>query len=209
MNIPETKGESSETESESKEDQEEVTETTVDEVDIHHILSSKRRYESLRILIDEDGGTVRVRDLADRVAEIESDESPPPSNKRKSVYVSLHQTHLPKLEKLDVINYDENTKEVEISDGIDSLTERYMVLSDQNDDEDGAEKEKNGLKLRDMSLSAVSGLGVFSVVSSKILSVFQPWLVSVFFLSVVFVYSMSGAELVEYSLSRALSDKTS
>ncbi|MDY6776139.1 MAG: hypothetical protein SV253_08745 [Halobacteria archaeon] len=81
-----------------------------------------------------------------------------------------------------------------------------MGLSDQNDDGDGAEKEKNDSYVSDMGLSAVSGLGIFSVVSSKLLSVSQPWLLSVFFLSVVFVYSMSGAELVEHSLSRAVSD---
>lgn len=82
---------------------------------IHDILSNSRRRAVLNHL-KEESGTVEVRELASRIAERESGESPPPRNVRKSVYNSLLQTHLPKLDREDVVEYDENRKTVTVSE---------------------------------------------------------------------------------------------
>nr|WP_162993812.1 hypothetical protein [Halalkalicoccus subterraneus] len=63
---------------------------------------------------------------------LESDENPPPRNVRQSVYVSLHQTHLPKLDGLDVVDYDTDSKEVELRDRADQVR-AYMNQAETND----------------------------------------------------------------------------
>jgi hypothetical protein len=81
------------------------------EADIHDVLRNDRR----RMVIEQLGQTdepVTARDLSETIAVRESGENPPPRNVRQSVYISLQQTHLPKLEELGIVEYDENTKEV-------------------------------------------------------------------------------------------------
>lgn len=53
-----------------------------------------------------------TRELSESIAAQEAGEQPPPRNVRQSVYISLQQTHLPKLAELDIVEYDENSKEV-------------------------------------------------------------------------------------------------
>lgn len=84
-------------------------------VDIHEVLSNERRRMVLSILHEEDGETT-ARDLSERIAELETGQNPPPRNIRQSAYVSLHQTHLPKLDELGIIAYDESSKRVALTD---------------------------------------------------------------------------------------------
>lgn len=53
-----------------------------------------------------------LRDVVEWIATVEADESPPPKNVRNSVYVSLHQTHLPKLDDAGIIDYDKDRKTI-------------------------------------------------------------------------------------------------
>ena len=85
-------------------------------VDIHDVLSNERRRMVLSILHEQDGGSTTARDLSERIAEMETGQSPPPRNIRQSAYVSLHQTHLPKLDELGIIDYDESAKTVTLTD---------------------------------------------------------------------------------------------
>ena len=85
-------------------------------VDIHDVLSNERRRMVLSILHEADGGTTTARDLSEQIAEMETGQSPPPRNIRQSAYVSLHQTHLPKLDELGIIDYDESAKTVTLTD---------------------------------------------------------------------------------------------
>ena len=71
--------------------------TELEAVEIHDVLSNERRQMVLDRL-RESGGTMSARDLSEYIAERETGESPPPRNIRQSAYVSLHQTHLPKLD---------------------------------------------------------------------------------------------------------------
>ncbi|MFB6130362.1 MAG: hypothetical protein ABEJ28_06035, partial [Salinigranum sp.] len=89
-------------------------EEELDPSEIHDVLRNERRRLVIERLRGGDG-TEAVRDLAEHIAGIEAGETPPPRNVRQSVYVSLHQTHLPKLDKLGIIEYDSDAKEVELA----------------------------------------------------------------------------------------------
>ncbi len=89
--------------------------STLDEGDIHDVLRNDRRRAVIESLL-EDGDHGTIRDLSERIAPFESGEDPPPRNIRQSVYVSLHQTHLPKLEGLGIVDYDTDSKDIELRD---------------------------------------------------------------------------------------------
>lgn len=85
------------------------------EAKVFEILANQRRRETIRHLSDSaDGKPVTLRELSIAIATAESGESPPPKEARESVYNSLHQTHIPKLEKLGVVTYDRNRREVRL-----------------------------------------------------------------------------------------------
>lgn len=68
-----------------------------------------------------------MRELSVSIAERESGESPPPTNLRESVYNSLHQTHLPKMDREGVVIYDKDRKTVEL-DGPAREVDLYMEI---------------------------------------------------------------------------------
>jgi hypothetical protein len=94
------------------------------EQQIHQILSNPRRCSAIQHLCSS-SGTISVRDLSEVIATAETGQSPAPRNVRESVYISLHQTHLPKLHELGVIEYDLELKEVYLLDAAKDL-DRYM-----------------------------------------------------------------------------------
>jgi len=81
---------------------------------VYTILANERRRRALEQL-GSVGGVVTVHELSALVAGHETGESPPPKRCRESVYTSLVQTHLPKLEELGVIEYDRETQTIEVS----------------------------------------------------------------------------------------------
>jgi DNA-binding transcriptional ArsR family regulator len=85
------------------------------EYEIHRILSNPRRREALRRL-GSSPSRISVRDLSELVAAAETGEDPAPRDVRESVYISLHQTHLPRLHDLGILEYDRDLKEVELLD---------------------------------------------------------------------------------------------
>ncbi|MFQ3319674.1 MAG: putative transcriptional regulator [Natronomonas sp.] len=101
----------------------------LDEGDIHDVLGNDRRRLAIEVLRERDG-TGAVRDLAEVVAARETGESPPPRDKRQSVYVSLHQTHLPKLDDLGIVEYDADSKAVRLRDRVKEV-EVYMEVVPQ------------------------------------------------------------------------------
>ena len=86
----------------------------IQEEKIHHVLSNARRRRTLQLLKKERGGA-ELRTLAELIAEAESGESPPPRNIQKSVYSSLHQTHLPKLDEHGIVDYDRDRKTITLT----------------------------------------------------------------------------------------------
>lgn len=99
----------------------------LDPGDIHDVLQNDRRRLTLNCLREAREGSLAVSELSEQVATLETNEDPPPRNKRQSVYVSLHQTHLPKLDGLGIVRYDSDTKTVTLLDRVEEV-EVYMEV---------------------------------------------------------------------------------
>ncbi|QLH76944.1 helix-turn-helix transcriptional regulator [Halosimplex rubrum] len=84
----------------------------LDRTTVHELLSNERRMRVLELLGSE--RTWDLSDLAEEVAASETGERPPPRDKRQSVYVTLHQSHLPKLAQHGVVDYDSERKTVTV-----------------------------------------------------------------------------------------------
>lgn len=102
----------------------------LDRAEIHDVLSNDRRWRVLELLADEDPRD--LRSLADDIAAAESGESPAPREVRQSVYVTLHQNHLPKLDSLNIIRYDDTAKTVELGDHAQEL-DVYLEVVEHGD----------------------------------------------------------------------------
>lgn len=76
---------------------------------LYDALANERRRSCLRYLGDVEG-PVPVSDLATAVA---GDVADGEDVAERSTYISLIQSHLPKLDAYDVVNYDEDAKTVE------------------------------------------------------------------------------------------------
>jgi predicted transcriptional regulator len=105
-------------------------ESSLAETDIHDVLRNDRRRLVLERLAETEERQA-VSDLAEHIAAVESGEQPPPRNVRQSVYVSLHQTHLPKLDDLGIVTYDANAKTVERAEHADDVAV-YMEVVPKN-----------------------------------------------------------------------------
>lgn len=105
-------------------------ESSLAETEIHDVLRNDRRRLVLERLA-ETREQLSVSGLAEYIAAVESGEQPPPRNVRQSVYVSLHQTHLPKLDDLGIVDYDSNSKTVERAENADDVAV-YMEVVPKN-----------------------------------------------------------------------------
>lgn len=88
---------------------------TLNETEAYNILRNDRRRHVIRYL-QGTVGDVSLGELAEWIAERETNESPPPRKKRESVYNALHQTHLPKLDERKIVEYDRRGKRVALND---------------------------------------------------------------------------------------------
>lgn len=96
--------------------------TRLERTEIHEVLSNERRVRILECLRRDDEWELSA--LAEEIAAVETGERPPPRNKRQSVYVTLNQTHLPKLDSLGIVDYDSRRKTVALRpDGFEMLTD--------------------------------------------------------------------------------------
>lgn len=84
---------------------------------VFELLSSKRRRMVLFYLRQEREPT-SVNELAEQIAAMENEVEVEDltSQQQKRVYVSLYQTHLPKLEAMGVIDYDKEAGQVALND---------------------------------------------------------------------------------------------
>ena len=82
--------------------------------EIFHILQNDRRRAVLRYLQDRND-PVRMRDVAEQVAAWEHDTTVEglSSTQRQRVYIPLYQSHLPKLDKAGIIDYQQSRGIVE------------------------------------------------------------------------------------------------
>jgi hypothetical protein len=150
----------------------------IDRGEVHEILRNDRRRATIEVL-REKLGSVSLRNLSEAIAEREAGESPPPRNVRESVYNSLHQTHLPKLDERDVIEYDRDRKTVQLEEGAREVYIHMEVVNEY------------GITWADYFRS----LGVLALITivatglgTPFLSSIEPMLIATFFL-VIFALS--------------------
>lgn len=100
----------------------------LDRTEVHEILRNNRRRAIVEIL-RETVGAISLRRLSELIAERETGESPPPRGQRESVYNSLHQTHLPKLDDWGVVAYDSDRKTIHLEEGAREVYVQMEVIS--------------------------------------------------------------------------------
>lgn len=88
-------------------------EATIDLDTIFDVLSVDRRRWALILIAERE--TTDIGTIADHIAATENNK--PSENvagpERKRVYIALHQTHLPKLDQADIIDWDEDRGTIE------------------------------------------------------------------------------------------------
>lgn len=100
--------------------------------DIFEILSNSRRRHLIHTL-HQRGGEAALSELADRIAAAEHDIplSEISTDQRRRVYISLYQTHLPKLEEYGIVDYDEDDKTVRLADRVDRV-DHYLYIDERS-----------------------------------------------------------------------------
>ncbi|QIB75500.1 hypothetical protein G3I44_15070 [Halogeometricum borinquense] len=112
-----------------------LTEQSDDDDELHRdeifdLISNRRRRYAIRYC-KEATGPVSLSDLAEHVAAWEHEKTVEEitSRERKSVYTSLQQTHLPRLDRAGIIEFEDG--EVELTDRIQSL-DIYLDIVPEN-----------------------------------------------------------------------------
>jgi len=97
------------------------------------MLSNQRRRYVLYYL-NHRPGPVSLRDLAEQIAAWENDCTIDDLEykQRKRVYTSLHQTHLPKLDEMGIVNYDRDAGTITLADRASDL-DAYLELVGEHD----------------------------------------------------------------------------
>lgn len=73
---------------------------------VYHLLQNQRRRQIIRYLVETDGPVTRD-EIVGWITKLEADPEGEyiSSQARQRVYVALHQTHLPKLDRADILEY--------------------------------------------------------------------------------------------------------
>lgn len=137
-----------------------VSETpeTLEKDDIFHVLQNERRRQVLRHLEGVDH-TVQMRDVAEKIAAWENDTTVANlhSDQRQRVYIALYQSHLPKLDELGVIEYNQARGTIETTSRIDSITD--YLEPNSSDKWDPRSDLKDVLSRSDTQLLSVGIIG--------------------------------------------------
>ncbi|PGF17345.1 hypothetical protein CP556_15400 [Natrinema sp. CBA1119] len=145
--------------------------------DIFHVLQTNRRRETIRYLLDEDG-LVKMRDVAEHVAatEHETTVAQLTSAQRQRVYIPLYQSHLPKLDKKGIIEYDQPRGVVRPTDRLE-IFRPYLEASDDELERPRTDADRSATARVDSayfrtaiaassSLLLISAMGVLSIPGS-------------------------------------------
>ncbi|GAA0652566.1 DUF7344 domain-containing protein [Salarchaeum japonicum] len=101
--------------------------------DVFHLLSNRRRRHTLHYLRQRDGEQVDLRELSQQLSAWEN--GVPPAEithrDRKTVYTSLRQTHLPKMDDANVVDYDPNRGHVEPAEEFEDVEVYLDVVPEQ------------------------------------------------------------------------------
>lgn len=93
--------------------------TTLSKDELFQILSNSRRRHII-FYLSEAGEPVALKRLAAKIAAAETGtpEAEITTDERQRVYISLYQTHLPKLRESGIVTYDEDARTVSLTDDI-------------------------------------------------------------------------------------------
>ena len=96
--------------------------SSLDREIVFSILSNRRRRYVLYFLRSRDE-PVELRELSERIAawENDCDSEEVTSKERKRVYTALHQSHLPKMDRAGVVNYDPARGTIELTEASSSF----------------------------------------------------------------------------------------
>ena len=105
----------------------------LNQTEVFDILSNDRRRHALHYLLASDEGT-DIGELSEQIAAWENDESleQVTSDERRRVYVSLHQTHLPRMDDAGILQYENSRDTIELTERGESL-QVYMEVVEGND----------------------------------------------------------------------------
>lgn len=108
-----------------------TTESDLSQDVVFDILSSPRRRYVLYYLRTRDE-PVQLTDLAEEVAAWENDTEPNEitEQERKRVYVSLYQTHIPRLAEAGLIDYNKDTGQIALAEEAAEI-DRYLDSTEQ------------------------------------------------------------------------------
>jgi hypothetical protein len=86
--------------------------------DVFDLLRNQRRRGVLQYLRDSTDGTATLDELAEHIAAKENDVEIEQltSSQRKRVYIGLYQCHLPKMDELGVIEYNQSRGRIDLQD---------------------------------------------------------------------------------------------
>ncbi|MFB1065140.1 hypothetical protein [Natrinema sp. H-ect4] len=145
--------------------------------DIFHVLQTNRRREAIRYLLDEDELT-KMRDVAEHVAakEHETTVAQLTSAQRQRVYIPLYQSHLPKLDKKGIIEYDQPRGVVRPTDRLE-IFRPYLEASDNELERPRTDADRSATArvesayfrtaiVASSSLLLISAMGVLSIPGS-------------------------------------------
>ncbi|MDR5657347.1 hypothetical protein RH831_09155 [Halodesulfurarchaeum sp. HSR-GB] len=96
------------------------------EPEIHDVLRNERRRAALQCL-RERAGEAHINELTNAIVHREAGPETDTKSLKQSVYSSLHQTHIPKLEAADVVAYDEDANVVRLTTNSREV-DRYFRL---------------------------------------------------------------------------------
>lgn len=99
--------------------------------DVFDLLSNARRRHVVELL-HEHGGAMTFRELTDTVAERETG-APVSYDERKRVYVSLRQSHLPRLADAGVVEYERDRGTVEVTELFETVRRPLEAVSTRLD----------------------------------------------------------------------------
>jgi len=137
-----------------------ATEEELDRDEIFHVLQCRRRRLVLKYLQEYDGDEpASMSDIAEHIAAHENDTTVDAlrSQERQRVYIALYQSHLPKMDKIGVIEYEQYRGEVKPTEMTQEF-ERYLfdepsLIANDEEGEAGDETETEQAESTNGSLS--------------------------------------------------------
>ncbi|ADB62940.1 hypothetical protein Htur_4111 (plasmid) [Haloterrigena turkmenica DSM 5511] len=141
--------------------------------DAFHLLQTNRRRESIRYLLDhEDERAVRMRDIAEHIAAKEHDTTVKQltSTQRQRVYIPLYQSHLPKLDKKGIIEYEKTRGIVRPGDRLEEIRPYLEAQPLQRESEQPARASASSALPRYYHIALGISLGLLGATVSGLLA---------------------------------------